>query len=323
MTILFWISCILGLLSHLSFVHIYLGLLGLSIYRLTRAVPRRVAVFDLLKLHGVPLLALATIYMTFVRNLTIGGAPEQPLWQGLSDSISRLIAVPGPIEFQVIVSTVAILLFVQLLLALARRHSDWTVFLVVAVILSPAIAITRQAMTLQYHQPLHARYFLVLLPPVMLAASVVLVELLKKRLLGPLVIVGLSAFFGASAWQTVRFIQIGRGHCSDAVKYISQRTPSAVIPVVIDHPLRTGMVLDFYSRLLPAGTRFMLLDSSRVAPAPPPVPPTWLVVHSNLTHSPPAPTLGDPWGGAYVYDREFTYYGLSGYSFYLYHRSDR
>jgi hypothetical protein len=320
--IVFNLACVLGLLSHLSFVHVYLGFLALSLYRLSRAPSGRGAV-DVIRLHLPALTALTALYIVFVRKLTIGGAPGQSLWQGIGEAIARLIAVPGPLEMQIAVAAAAMLGFVMLLGALRRRGFDLWIMLLVAALLSPAAAILRQAMTLEHPQPMHARYFLVLLPIVIIAVSPILADLLKKRHLGPITAVLLAAFFVVNLWQTVHFIRIGRGHYSNAVVYMSRQTPGAILPVVSDHPLRTGMVLEFYSRLLPPGTQLAVIDATDPPPSPPPIRPQWLILHSNLTDTPPAPAVGDPWGQPYIYDREFTYYGLSGYSWYLYRRSER
>jgi hypothetical protein len=311
---LFWASCIGGLLSHLSFVHVYLGLVALTAYRLARARPARVAAFNAARLHLVPLVAAGLIYAAFVRHMTIGGAPPRPLWMALCDAVCRLVAGSGPVEFQVAVTAVALIGFVSLLRALRRRGSDLWVALAVAVIVSPALAITRQALVLDYPQPMHSRYFLVLLPLVMLAASIVLARgIHDKPMVRWTTVSAVAAFIVLSLWQTVRFIRVGRGHYSDAVVYMSQQTPGAELAIVSDHPLRTGMVLEFYSRLLPPGTRIRVIDGTSARANPQSAP--WLIMISDAPSAPPLPNVGP-----YLFDREFTYYGLSGYSWYLYRR---
>jgi hypothetical protein len=325
---LFAVFCALGLLAHLSFVHVYLGLLVLTAYRLPRAASVKVAAFEALRLHLLPMASLLAIHVTFVAKMGIGGTLEKPIWIAVSASVTDLLAMPGQIEYEVCVTLAAAVLFVGMLVALHRRGSDLWVFLVVAVLVSPVAATIRQAMTLDHIPMITARYFLVTLPLVLVMGSEMLVEILKKRQARPVVCLMLAAFFAASLWQTFWFLKIGRGHYSRAVAYMASQTPGAVIHVESDHILRTQMVLDFYKRVLPPGMTLATLDLSRTPPPPPPpIPPTWVVVHSFVQGSPPgstpgspAPPITDPWGGVFIFDREFTYYGRSGLSWYVYRR---
>jgi hypothetical protein len=319
-TMLFWLSCVLGMLAHLSFVHVYLGLLALTIYRTSRAADRRVAAFAAIRLHLVPVVWIALLYAVFVRKITIGGAPEQPLWVGIGDALVRLIAMPGPVEFQIAFIAALLILFVGLLQSLRRRGSDLWVLLMVSVIVSPALTILRQAMILDHQQPMHARYFLVVLPPVLLAASIVIVDLFKRRAARWIASLALVGFFAVSLWQTFWFIRIGRGHYFAATLYMTEQTPAAVLFVESGHPLRTGMVLNFYARFVPFGIKVVPVDLSAPEPQRPPERPMWAISSNVVAGSPPAPMAQDPWGNQFAFDREFTYYGLSGYSWYLYRR---
>ena len=108
----------------------------------------------------------------------------------------------------------------------------------------------------------------------------------------------------------------GRGHYLDAVLYMVERTNGPVITVLSDHPLRTGWVLEFYRFFVPPVQQMVIYDGTAPRPQWTQGPPMWVIVHSNRRGQPPDQFQG------YVFDREFPYYGLSGYSWYLYRRRD-
>lgn len=321
----FAVACVLGLLSHLSFVHILAGIVAWTTYRLTRALRPGVAALQLLRLHLVPLLGLVGIYMTFVRHLTIGGAPPTPLWKALAESVSGLVAIAGPVWMELLIAAAVLALFGWMAIDLRRRGSDLWVLLLVAIFLSPSVAILRQALLLPPDkiQPIAPRYFLVLLPFLFMAASDVLARVMRHR--GVAVLFG--AFLACSLWQTAWFIRVGRGQYSDAVRYMTANAlPDAgsVVPVLADNAYRTRMPLEYYSRVLPLERRLHVYGSTE--DGSPPVfdrgSPVWLVRHDITRHSPGVQSF-EVLGRRYFYDREFTYYGLSGYSWYVYRRSER
>ena len=103
---------------------------------------------------------------------------------------------------------------------------------------------------------------------------------------------------------------------------MSENTVAPQITVLADNAYRTGLPLDFYARLLPANKRLIVYRPQDTGqPVFDHGPPVWLIRHSNLTDSPPAQRY-DVNGMNYRFEREFPYYGLSGYTWYLYRRSD-
>ena len=85
---------------------------------------------------------------------------------------------------------------------------------------------------------------------------------------------------------------------------MARRTPSPVITVLPDDPLRSGMVLEFYARrVLPPERRLQISTGSVM----------WVVIANDGHHAPPGQQIEQ-----HVLERDFDYYGLSGYSWYLY-----
>lgn len=73
----FWAVCLLGLLSHLLFVHALLGLGIWSILQVRIATPTsRQQLWWLLRLWGVPFAGSVLLYWFDVRHLVIGGPPH-------------------------------------------------------------------------------------------------------------------------------------------------------------------------------------------------------------------------------------------------------
>ena len=73
-TILFWLSCILGLLSHLAFLHFYLAIFCWTVYRLIKKHGvRKDTLISLASLHWLPVLFLGLFYWVHLRHIVFRG----------------------------------------------------------------------------------------------------------------------------------------------------------------------------------------------------------------------------------------------------------
>jgi hypothetical protein len=314
------LACVLGLLSHLTFVYFLAAAAAWSGARFVRE--RRGAGFiawQLLRLHLLPAACLAFLYVVFVRRLTIGGAPSEALFDALRNALGDLLGADNAPNAAVVLILVALALLALNVFALARRRDDLSVFLV-AVVVTPVVVVTLQIALVERRQPIMARYFLVPFVFVLIGWSILLSDWLRtrdaRRVASAALIVG---FLALNLYHTVLFLRIGRGHYHDAVTYMATyppgRTPPPLIVVSSDHPLRTGMVLHFYSAFVPPQQRMIIYDDSNLPRLAPRThgPPMWVMIHSPERGKPPAQAFDQ-----YVFEREFPYYGLSGYSWYLY-----
>lgn len=318
----FAVGFVLGLLSHLTFVFLAGGIFLWTIYRLSRAASPRVAVFNVFRLHVVPVIFFVFIYMVFGRHVEIGGGPPAKSLDSLATAISSLMAVRGPVALQWLAAALTLLLCIWLIVSLRRRGSDWWLLLAAAAFLTPALVFVRQAIVMDRPQPIAPRYFLVLLPLLILCASILLPDVLRRPWMRWPAITALAVFFAANLSQTFLWLQIGRGHYADAILYIAQHTPDDTITVISDHYRRTTTLLNFYgSRVLPPNRNLLIFDGTE--PIPPQIgPPLWAVRSFPFQNTPPAQSYTDPRTKArYLLDREFTFHGLSGYSWYLYRRA--
>lgn len=310
-------ACVLGIVSHLTFAYFYLGALAWSVCRWAR---ERRGGAEAFRCHLVPLAVLAALWAGFVRSLTIGGAPEESTWRALITAAGGLLGAGASLVAAIGLASVAILLFVWSLIELRRRRDDLWLFLIVAVIVAPIVIVGGQLLLSTQRQPIAARYFLVPFVFLLFGIATLLSDWLRRGH-GTSAAAGviLLAFVVVNMGQTIPFLRIGRGHYQEAILEMSLRTPHPFITVLSDHPLRTAMVLDFYQSFLSPHQELVIYDGSSTEPVQfTHGPPMWLIVHSNKRGEAP-----DQFPG-FVFDRELPYYGLSGYSWYLYrHESIR
>lgn len=314
-TLVFITACLLGILSHLTFVHAYAGILVWSAHRLGF---RGKGPSTLLKLHAAPIGFFVLVYLSFARHLSIGGAPEQRPASAVLESIGQLLGLSRGAGAMA-AGILGLALLGVCIVALARRGCDFWIVVLVAAVISPALLLARQFVFAATRQPIAPRYLLVSYSIALLAAAMAMAPALRRggswRWITSALVLGLAA---TNLVQTARFLRTGRGHYADAVVYMSQRDPSPTIRVLSDHRLRTEMVLDFYSRrMLPPDRKLVAYDADEFPPPPRPLgPPMWIIVHSDKRGEIPGEFPG------FVFDREFGYFGLSGYSWYLYRSRD-
>ncbi len=341
----FVLACVLGIAAHLTFVYFWAAAVVWTIARFARERRRATSPVDgthaahshhegvgvldygstqrgvgwfgimwhLLRLHLVPAAALALLYWVFIRHLTIGGAPDESILSKLRGAIGNLLGAGDSTPATVVLLLVVGALFVASLRLIRRSGDDLWIFLV-GVIVAPIVIVGAQLALVERRQPVEARYFLVAYAFVLLAVAMLLGHWLRqhdRRRTAAILL--LAGFLALNLYHTVRFLRVGRGQYQEAVLYMVERSGRPVITVLSDHPLRTAMVLDYYRRVVPPNQQLVIYDGSGDAPSPwTHGPPVWLIVHSNKRNEPPGEFAG------FVFDREFTYYGLSGYSWYLY-----
>jgi hypothetical protein len=279
-----------------------------SVIRFGRdARSRSEVVTHLARCHALPILFFGALWWTFARHFIIGGSPPQPAFEAIVDAIGRLFASGESHAAAIAASAAALFITIACFVILGRdRWFDWLVLFVVTIVISPAIVLAYQLIATGQRQPIAPRYFIVPYAMLLLAISIASAQWLRRGGRARLAVVtGLTLVFVISnLWQTIRFLRLGRGHYADAVAYMARRTRSPAITVLPDDPLRSGMVLEFYARrVLPAERRLQVSNGSVM----------WVVVANDGHHAPPAPQIEQ-----HALERDFDYYGLSGYSWYLY-----
>lgn len=316
MAVVFAGCAVLGFLSHLTFAHFYLAAVVWAGFRLVRESRSwGGAVIDFMRCHVVPVGFAAWLYGAFAAKMSIGGAPDTSLWGVVASALSLMAGGPADGAGVVFVAAVAGLAIVASLAVVWFVDRALFLFFVTCVVVSPAAFVVMQAVSMRGMETLFPRYFLVSMVfgylLVAVAGGVVIRRFGRRGMIGVAVLLG--CFAVGSLWQTTLFLRGTRGHYLDAVRYMVERSPGGVATVAGDNAFRTEMLLGFYAKYAPAG------GSIVVTPLPPGGAPEWFVVNTPQAGVEPQRQLFIG-GVPYVFDREFTYRGLSGWSWYVFRR---
>ncbi len=311
LAVLFWVATALGLLSHLTYLHCYVGLFAWSVYRL--ASPGRgwrCLLADLGRCHAVPLVALAVFYLGYVRRMELGGGPPYSVANVLCGTLSLAVGGPESGRAAWAIALVASLAISGSLLALWSGPRDRWVPWGVAIVLSPALV-------LLFYRPvgLFPRYFLVPVAFFLVLASQGLARLYRRSTAGKVVyLVLLTAFLGANAVHLASLLKYERGHYLDALRYMASHTSGPLISVGGDHDFRNGMVIQFYTRYLPTDKHMFYYDAN----AWPAEGSEWFLIHSQTHDYVPRRAITVR-GIGYRLAGEYPFSELSGWNWYVYH----
>jgi hypothetical protein len=125
----------------------------------------------------------------------------------------------------------------------------------------------------------------------------------------------LALFLLGQGTLLVPFVEDGRGHYLAALQQIAASDPSPVIRVGVDHPFRTGTLIDYFATKLTPPRRFEKLRLKWVSAA---TRPNWLLLHRVEDDEwTPQSALERP-GIRYELQSSFRKFGPSGCHWYLY-----
>jgi hypothetical protein len=304
-------TCILGLLSHASFIYALAGgivWMPVALLRKGLRPPRLITDFSLLFL--VPILFVAWLYTTAIRGMTIGGGPHTTFPHFLADTVASSFGLPSGWLSAWIGVAIIVVMATAGAVILRRGGSDEWVFLLTAGLIAPAIVLCLR------HEQLYPRYVFVALPFLVLLAAAALTGLSSLVRFGPIAAaVVLLAFITGNMLHIFRFLAIGRGHYRDAIEYIATHTPGKVAMVGSDSEMRTAMLLGFYApRISAAGRQF------EYVPDDSPVPPDWYLFTQQPDDPPVEQLIAPQWHANYQLEAQFPHYGLSGWDWWLFRR---
>jgi hypothetical protein len=307
----FSLSCMLGLLSHLTFVDCYAGLGVWSVYRLALRRPGwRRLLGDLARCHSLPLAAVAALYFGYVRRILMGGGPPYSLPEVLYSTLSLAVGGPKAGGAAVAAGLLAGVLLLVALVALAYGEPDRLLFFGTALLLGPALLVL-----VQRPPYLMVRYFLVPVVLYLILMSRWLAQLYARGIAGKVMYAALMiGFLGGNGLHVARLLRYGRGSYSDALQYMADDTYSPVITVGGDHDFRNSMVVQFYARYLPAHKHVVYYDAA----AWPPGGSEWFLIH-NQAHSYVPLAAITARGTRYRLAGAYPYSELSGWNWYVYH----
>ncbi len=307
--LLFWMVCIVGMLSHATFllilaafgcwkmVHIWRGGNGLGKTLLEGCL-----------WFAVPGIAAAAYYLEFLRPMQIGGGPEYSLGRVLGHFFGYALGFPvegGWAVGAVVVGGSAYLASI----AFCLRGSAFCP----AFVLLPVSA----ALGLLLTQPdiLYFRYFLVFLPFFYMALGVLFARMASFSSTGFSLVAALLlvAFLILQVPRLVALCTFGRGGYERALMLVAT-SPYANKTVTSDQDFRNGLLVEFYRKHRPLleNVKYVGLAQARTGVA------GWLITHTQEPlENPPRSSL-EIGAGKFRLVAVFPYAGVSGWHWMIY-----
>jgi hypothetical protein len=313
--ILFWCASILGALSHLSFMIVFLSLVIFTLHHELNGdaplVRRFVQVGIYLMVPGVTITAF---YLTYARGMTIGGGPPVDKFIVLQQGIASFAGLPDGLRALGIP-----LAFLPVLWSLASLYragdEEWS-FYVSVLLAAPALAIIFAG-----EQYFNYRYIIVCFPfaYLLLARLLTIASRAEARFFRYLAFIVLDLFVVGQVFHLAPFFEYGRGSYKPIIAEMESATAGTTITVGSDNDFRNKMVLLFYERFFPGGKEVRYVDQSSWSDTPP----EWLIVHSLDESVDPEPWVAAENGQIYRLAKAERFSGNSGFSWFLYHNSNR
>jgi len=310
----FHVCAVLGFLSHLVFLFFLAGPAAQLAWRTARgAPPRAAAIRRFVWLFAPPFFALAALWWLDLRHLHVGGGDATPLRWWLGRTVAFALGLPVlPALAFAWAALAAAVMTLGLRLSWRENDDDW-VLVAVAVVLAPAAALG-----VLRPEVVAVRYFLIGIALYLLLASrVVAAGLRAGGWRRAVAVTGLALFLIGNALHVAPFLRLGRGGYSEAVRFMAGARGGAVFSVGSDHDFRTGLVLRYYARALPAGVRMVYQTESNRPRAGS----DFLILHAGERPDPPGAALEDRFGNRYRLAREFDHAGISGFWWGVYRRA--
>ncbi|MCG6872514.1 MAG: hypothetical protein LJE84_09505 [Gammaproteobacteria bacterium] len=314
----FAVCIALALEAQLNAVFVYGALLLYSIWRNGNYRNIYALANELVRFHGAPVLICLVVYAGQVRTLITGTGPVYDVGGVLMQTFSVAAGFPGEGN---LVTTLAVLAAMLAGIGWLYRRGQqvWMLFLLVLLVVPAVLLLIKQPAFL------YLRFFIICFPFLYLLASYVLADLLRAGGARRAAVIGLVLLSTAGQlYQTAGLIRDGRGHYSDAIRWMIEHSPPGVITVGSENEFQVVMMFAFYARYLPVEGRFTYIKNTGWKDRPP----RYLIsrvaydgARGGLNFEPE--TVVQP-AGLPPYDlvRVFPHAGFSGWHWYLYQRRD-
>ncbi|HEX8520757.1 MAG TPA: hypothetical protein VF669_00790 [Tepidisphaeraceae bacterium] len=307
----FALCAMLGLLSHTSFLCVFVALIAWSGAELLTRLRFVEALPKLFRLHGIPLTFTLMYGGLVLRRLTpAGGAPYSP-FRAARDALSWSFNWPDHRWMTwSLCAAVTLTAMIEITRMLRERDTQW-IFYVTAILVAPMLTL------LLWRQPfVYPRYFAVATPFVLILVARFLSRAWRGG--GPTRIgaaIFLALFLWGGAKQYAQILDPGRGQYLPALEFILSRTTGPVT-VGSHQDLRNTIMFDFYGRYLPAERDVKYIPQDQWDESPP----QWLIIDC-LHNSPPRSSSRTTSAGIkYHLVRTFRYAGLSGFDWWIFER---
>ena len=308
----FSISSIFGFASHLIFLNFFSAAVLWSGWRLVKSGHGKAHVIkSMLACHAAPTMFFLLLYILDVRHLRVGGGTPASLPGTFAQSLGWVFGGPS-LAFIALTAV----LFSAGLLILWRQHSDLLVFFIGVIFVFPILMIT-----LHHSDAIYVRHFIVGSSFLLIIISLVLARLCERGWPGKaLCVLLMISYFALNSWHVFTLLKYGRGHYTDAVRFLIQNTKRPEITVGSDHDFRVSLVLRYYVDQASGDQTFTYYPRS----SRPHQGPEWLVYHKESIEDASSAQAGitDDFGNNYKLVKTFATAPLSGLHWFVYRNED-
>jgi uncharacterized membrane protein len=307
----FWVATILGFLSHLSFVHAYVGFIVWSLRRFARERQRPgEELWRLVLCHAGIIVFFAPFYLFCIRGMEVAGGPPEPLLPVLGRLV--VIGLGGPAESGWAVMW--LIGFAGLLVAglwsLYREKNDVWVFFVVAVVASPALFLLRPPPFV------FERYFLISFVFFLILAGHVLGAMWRAgRFSRAVALVLLVISLVGSAVHVHDFSRVGRGQFVEALTWVLEQDQETCVTVAGDLDFRVRSSVEFHARYR-ADRNVVYIDRDHLGGEGT----EWWFEHRLDERFPPGEEVRDEAGNRYRQVRAYPSRGRGAWGWFVYRR---
>lgn len=273
---LFVAACVLGMLSHLTFLFVWAALAVWLLVGVGGMRGWKRSLMESAMLHALPGLCLLLLYVLDLRLLMPLGGPKLRVGLVVQQLAAWSFGWPGQVRWGGgVVGGVAVGFMICGWIGLWRRADRAWVFYAVLFGVPLVLLLVRPPTYL------FPRYLLFLVPFAYLLIAETLTgmcEGMRGRVLAA--IVGGLWLIG-EAVLLANFFVVGRGNPSGAVKYMGWQSQGPGVTITSVDPSRAVTELEYFNRYLPAGEHFVFVeDYSHGVPE-------WLLVHGEAGVVPP------------------------------------
>lgn len=316
--LLFAVSAILGLISHLSFVSFLFAAMVWSGYRYVQRRPSiRDSIVGMLSCYAAPVIILALLYFIDIRYVTIGGGTSARLLDVYGAALAWSLGTPS-VDFMMLLTCVMAVVVLDVGLRLLwGKHDDSFVFFAGAILVFPIFLVIVRG-----SDAIYVRHFIIGSAFLLILFSYVLVDIYHRGVLGKVTCaIVLLGYLVANGWHTASLFEYGRGPYREAIRFMSEHSKGPSVTIASDHDFRIPAVLQFEGNR-PTGEK--KIEYYREGSWPKQGP-EWIICHKESFDQPVPATneLRDGAGNTYEFVKTYPTAPLSGLHWFIYHNRSR
>jgi len=311
---LYWLACLIGILSH----PIYAAFLAAAIlwtgWRGYIAGGGVVGVVrELVRVHAVPVMALALLWVIDLRLVVAGGGTPANSFVGVYGSaLAWAVAAGRASGVELVCCVLVVAMLAAGIHATRKADAGLALFFAGAIIIFPIALVLVRASDLVY-----TRHFLIAGVFTLLLFGLTMgrwwTEGRKRS-----VLLAAGAFVIVNAFNIATLAKDGRGQYRDAIEYMAASTPGDSVTIAGDHDFRIGMEMSYYLPRAETIKRLSYVEQGKW----PATGPDWIVTHrESWVTQEPEPQIDIAAGLRYTFDKTFPTAPLSGLHWYLYRRA--